>query len=346
VATVRGARKVPGSNLSTGSEAPLHFPSSPPPWRSSVPRFRAPGWGRRGHEQLIGSSVTRSSSTSPTPDLPPQRRSADSRRRQESHAVQALHVRGFRDTCAHDAGARRQRQLPRARRAIGVGISWWPFGPGATWSLELPRGGFSRFTPGAAAALHARTLAIAQPIPAALVFRSSGPCRRRPSCPVGGGSSCVQSCRRSAYKISSGPGPLRKSLTKDRPRSEATGRAGLTLGRDEAVLDVIDVGLPGTRFGARRPGRPETEVASRNHLSRIGRKRARWRPTRHPLVRDRCDSRVDGSARPTVWVTPVRPIPQRAPRAARRCGALHTLRADRTAPSSGRSRAPPTRPPC
>src|SRR4029453_5918480 len=43
VATVRGARQVPGSNLSTGSEAPLHFPSSPPPWRSSVPRFRAPG---------------------------------------------------------------------------------------------------------------------------------------------------------------------------------------------------------------------------------------------------------------------------------------------------------------
>src|SRR4029453_19673916 len=40
VATVRGARKVPGSNLSTGSEAPLHFPSSPPPWRSTDPRFR------------------------------------------------------------------------------------------------------------------------------------------------------------------------------------------------------------------------------------------------------------------------------------------------------------------
>src|SRR5262249_46259770 len=54
VATVRGARKVPGSNLSTGSEAPLHFPSSPPPWRASLPRFHAPGWGRRVHEQLIG----------------------------------------------------------------------------------------------------------------------------------------------------------------------------------------------------------------------------------------------------------------------------------------------------
>src|SRR5215469_6746165 len=54
VATVRGARKVPGSNLSTGSEAPLPFPSSPPPWRASLPRFHAPGWGRRVHEQLIG----------------------------------------------------------------------------------------------------------------------------------------------------------------------------------------------------------------------------------------------------------------------------------------------------
>jgi hypothetical protein len=44
-----GCSQGPGSTLAMGSEAPLRFPSSPPPWRAS-----APGWARRARQQLVG----------------------------------------------------------------------------------------------------------------------------------------------------------------------------------------------------------------------------------------------------------------------------------------------------